>query len=457
MESNMSMFVRELDFNAPPVSEHKGLLKHFHRISESLLTDDAVPVRFVVTSTTASGYHCELGSITGLSESKRARVDSIFEFRPRPNENAQQFNVVLMIPTGIGAEIGGHAGDAAPVARMLGASCDILLTHPNAVNASDLNEMSENTLYVEGSVLCRLLMGTLGLQRVRSNRLLAVIDSHDDQMFVHLAINSINAARATLGLDCSHVVQLDPSIKLLAEYSDSGTAIGRIESLERLLEVLDTHRPSYDAVAISSVITVPPNFHMDYFRSEGAMINPWGGVEAMLTHSISTLYNVPSAHSPMMESQEIANADPGIVDPRMSAEAVSNAFLHCILKGLSRSPKIVRDPVGMWHHSVITAADISCLVIPDGCLGLPTLAALEQGIKVVAVRENSNLMRNDLTSLPWAQGQFYRVENYWEAAGVLMAIKAGIPPNSVRRPMQEIEVTKTTAESESVCHSVSIG
>ncbi len=131
----------------------------------------------------------------------------------------------------------------------------------------------------------------------------------------------------------------------------------------------------------------------------------------------------------------------------MAAEAVSNAYLHCVLKGLHRSPKIVTDPIAMWHHSVITAADISCLVIPDGCLGLPTLAALEQGIKVIAVRENRNLMQNDLSALPWAAGQFYCVENYWEAVGVLTALKAGVSPNAVRRPISEAAVEKRTADS----------
>jgi hypothetical protein len=354
-----------------------------------------------------------------------------------------------MVPTGIGAEIGGHAGDAAPVTRLLGATCDALITHPNAVNASDLNEMPENALYVEGSVLCRLLMGTVGLQRVRSNRILTIIDAHHDDLFVNLAINAVNAARSAYGIDCSHIVQLDPPIRLIARYSASGSAVGCVENLERLCEVLDQYRGEYDAVAISSVIGVPPEFHAEYFKSKGGMINPWGGVEAMLTHAVSSLYNIPSAHSPMLESQEIANADPGVVDPRMAAEAVSNAFSHCILKGLHRSPKIVTDPIAMWHHSVLTAADVACLVIPDGCLGLPTLAALEQGIRVIAVSENRNLMQNDLSALPWASGQFYSVENYWEAAGVLTALKAGVAPNSVRRPLSEAMVVKKTLNSNS--------
>jgi hypothetical protein len=82
------------------------------------------------------------------------------------------------------------------------------------------------------------------------------------------------------------------------------------------------------------------------------------------------------------------------------------------------------------------------LVIPDGCLGLPTLAALEQGIPVIAVQENFNLMKNDLSALPWAQGQFHQVDNYWEVVGVIAAMRAGIDPASVRRPFTETFVSK---------------
>jgi len=31
-------------------------------------------------------------------------------------------------------------------------------THPNVVNGADINEMSDNTLYVEASVITRLMM-----------------------------------------------------------------------------------------------------------------------------------------------------------------------------------------------------------------------------------------------------------------------------------------------------------
>ena len=200
-------------------------------------------------------------------------------------------------------------------------------------------------------------------------------------------------------------------------------------------DVLEKQRGTYDAVAIASVIEVPPKYHEEYFRSGGEMVNPWGGVEALLTHAISMLFNVPAAHSPMLENCEIAYADVGIVEPRLAAEAVSLAFLHCILKGLHRSPAIVNDPTEMTAPATLSAEDVSCVVIPIGCLGVPTLAALRQGIPVIAVRENANLMQNNLSSLPWSDGQYFEVNNYLEAAGLLATMRAGIHPSTVRRPL----------------------
>ena len=396
-----------------------------------------IPIRMAVTSSSARDYRCEVGLAAGLNA---ANLPSIFQFARRPLENTTAFNCVLLVPTGVGAEIGGHAGDATPVAALLAAACDTLITHPNVVNASDIIDIPANALYVEGSVIARLLMGVAGLQRARNNRMIVVLGHHDDELFVNAAINSVNAARASYGLAVPAIVKLGPEFEMQSEYTHSGRAAGRIRGLEFLVDVLEERKDEFDAVAISTQIGVPPGYHAEYFESNGEMVNPWGGVEAMLTHAISTIFDVPSAHAPMLETQEIANSDPGIVDPRMAAEAVSLALIQCVLKGLQRSPAIVTDGAALNHSSTVTAADISCLVIPDGCLGIPVLAALEQGIKVIAVTENCNLMQNDLDRLPWRQGQFYRVENYWEAAGVMSALKAGIDPLSVRRPIRPAPV-----------------
>jgi hypothetical protein len=419
----------------PTAPDHRNMIAQIQKAVEFRLEDGAVPVRFAITGMDETHYQCEFGTLSDVDTSTAAGLESIFRFIPRKIERTDEFNAVFLVPTGIGSDIGGHAGDATPAARVLAEACDRLITHPNVVNASDLNEMPENALYVEGSTITRMMMGTAALQRVRSNRVLVIMDDHEITMFANDTLNAVSAARATYGLDCPKVVKLNPPLRMSAEFTKSGRAAGVVEGLDRIRVVLDENEGTFDAVAIASVIDCDDEYHEAYFHCDGEMINPWGGVEAMLTHTVSMLYEIPTAHSPMLESDKVANFDLGIVDPRLAAEAVSLTFVQCMLKGLQRSPRIVTDPDVMREAGMLTAADVSCLVIPDKCVGLPTLAALEQGISVVAVRENTNLMKNDLELLPWADGQLHIVENYWEAVGVMTALKAGIKPDSLRRPI----------------------
>lgn len=448
----------EKEILVPATPGHRNIIAHLAEAIASNLGDGGVPIRFAITRLDDIHYQCELGMLTGPDPRDAKSLDSLFRLVPRKIERTGAFNAIFLVPTGIGSEIGGHAGDATPAARVLAEACDTLVLHPNVVNASDLNEMPENALYVEGSTITRLMMGTAGLQRVRSNRVLVIIDEHEIGMFANDTVNAVSAARATYGLDCPTVIKLDPPLRMTGEFTESGRAAGTVEGLERVRAVLDDYAGAYDAMAIASVIQVDEEYHEKYFHSSGDMINPWGGVEAMLTHTLSMLYNIPTAHSPMLENFNVANFDLGLVEPRLAAEAVSLTFLQCTLKGLQRSPRIVTDPETMREAGIFTAADISCLVIPDKCIGLPTLAALEQNIPVIAVRENSNLMQNDLRALPWAPGQLNIVENYWEAVGVMTALKAGIAPESLRRPLaatqvETIKIEPRAAKSEAVPRS----
>lgn len=406
------------------------------------------PIRLAVTKSDGVRWTCELGTLIG-----EIHGSGTFDFTARSHENTSEFNVVMLVPTGIGADIGGHAGDATPAAALLANVCDSLITHPNVFNASDMIQIPTNALYVEGSVITRMMMGTARLLRVRSNRLLVLIQSHEDQVFTNAAINAVNAARAYYGIQVTEVVTIDPRFRMISEYSPSGSATGCVEGLNYIWEALDARVGTFDAVAISSVIEVPPEFHRDYYELRGDMINPWGGVEAMLTHAISLKYGVPTAHSPMFESREIAELDLGVVDPRMAAEVVSVTFLQCVLRGLQRSPRIMsKESAG---GDTVGVEAISCLVVPYGCMGLPTLAALYQGIPVIAVRENYNIMRNDLGDLAWRDDQLITVENYWEAAGVIASLRMGLDPYSVRRPIEKVKVSVGTSSSNSATPAIS--
>ena len=441
---NLRLVERSLQI---PTRWDRNILSDIRDSVSEHLGGDSIPVRFIVSESSGRYMSVEVGVLEPTNSETLPAMPDIFHLAKRSWENTDSFNAVFIVPTGIGAEIGGHAGDATPVARMLAQVCDTLITHPNVVNASDVNEMPDNGLYVEGSVLSRLLMGTVGLRRTRSNRVLVALDAFHDARWVDSAINAVNAARSTYGLETPGIVVLDEPLRLMSEYADSGRATGEVAGLDGLLRAFDQQRGRFDAVAVASSVEVPIAWHMEYFSSSGEMVNPWGGVEALLTHAASSIYNVPPAHAPMMESDEVAAVDPGVVDPRMAAEIISITFLQCVLKGLQKSPRMVTDPQHMIAPGTITASDVSCLVIPDGCIGLPTLAALEQGIPVIAVRENRNLMRNDLANLPWNEGQLNIVENYWEAAGVLAALRAGMSPDSVRRPLGPVSrITPTRAQ-----------
>ena len=63
------------------------------------------------------------------------------------------------------------------------------------------------------------------------------------------------------------------------------------------------------------------------------------------------------------------------------------------------------------------------------------LAAMAQQIPVIAVKENRNIMKNDLDDYPFADGKLIRVDNYLEAGGVMQALRSGVSLESLRRPI----------------------
>ncbi len=434
------MQVREFELDVAVDSSSARSLSWLEKRVMAQIGASSVPIRFVVNAMGAASWRCDVAVVEGVAPGFAARSRSLFEFRKREAENTGAFNVALVIPTGIACTIGGHAGDANPVVKLMASVCDTLITHPNAVNASDLNELPANALYVEGSTLSRLLMGTAGLRPTRANRVLAAVEAHEEAPVLNAAINSVAAAVATYGLSSAGIVLIDPALQLASHATPAGRASGAVRHLDRLFDAVRAKRGQFDALAISTRVQVDAPCRTAYYRSHGELVNPWGGVEALLTHAVSTLLGIPTAHAPMYESVAVAHEDIGVVDARMAAEAISTGFFMCVLKGLQQSPRIVTDEASMRAPGVLTAMDVSCLVIPDGCIGLPTLAALEQGIPVIAVRGNISMMHNRLADLPWAQGRFYEVDNYLEAVGLIAAFKRGIAPDSLLRPLPALHV-----------------
>ncbi len=317
-------------------------------------------------------------------------------------------NVVMIIPTGIGCEIGGHCGDANAASRLLGACCDNLVLHPNVVNASDINEMPPNALYVEGNHLDRFLQGKLFLQKVKSNKVLVVVNKADYQ-----SINAVSAARMSLGLD-AEILELKEPLKLNARI-ENGVAGGDVINWKELVaQVKDLE---YDALGIATPITVDNETLGTYWREGG--VNPVGGVEALATRLIGEALDKPCAHGPV---DYALTGFKEVVDPRIAVEIITENFVHCLLKGLHKAPRLNKTS-GMSNR------DVDCMVSPYGCFGAPHQACLDAGIPVIVVRENKSCLNEP------EHPKFIYVENYIEAAGMIMAMQAGVHPSSVRRPL----------------------
>ena len=410
----------ELDWRLPPNQLHQ------HALAQLAPHESAIRCVF--------GPHV---SEVGLVDEPLARRTP-FAFQARPVEDQEQFNVAYIVPTGVGAAQGGHAGDATPVLKAIAAVSDHVFTHPNVVNASDINEIPDNAFYIEGSLLSAFLMGTIGLIRRTSNRVLVLIGNHDER-YVEAAVNTINAARATYGFNCSDMAMVP--LEMNAAWSPSGRASGEIVGIDNVWRELSEHEGTFDAVAITSPITID-TAERDYYleQTKGESVNPWGGIEALLTHTIAANINLPVAHAPMMESREVEKLHYGIVDARVAAEMISFSFLQCVLKGLQRAPAVTTNP---QDRNAFSATNVNAMVIPRGCFGLPIYAALHQGIQVIAVadqiyaEDQTNLIR----SLPWQTNQYTEVANYKEALGELTCLKAGISPASITRPLVTMRLT----------------
>lgn len=379
------------------------------------------PIRSVIYGVEDEDF---LGAIAGASFPIPYRG-----FTKMERDDGREFIAALLIPTGIGLEVGGHAGDAGPAARAIGAACDRIMLHPNVVNASDLNGMPANSLYCEGYAFESVLMGAVGIIPKRKNRVLVLLENHSDKTILGWSINAVNGARAAWGLDAQiELIGSPPKVK--ARINGQGRATGSVEDLEPLLRQIEARLDQFDSFAISTTMDVGNEIEVNekYF-SEGG-VNPWGGAEAILTHTLTAKFGKQFAHAPMVQSQKVFNLNLGIVDPRQAAEAVSFAYLNCILRGLAVAPAISRDKNG------ITAANISALIVPRGTLGLPYLAAIGQGMPTIHVEnEAANPVR--LTDhFPVRPGLDFFADSYIEAAGILCCLRAGIDPRTIDRPIQ---------------------
>ena len=285
----------------------------------------------------------------------------------------------FIVPTGIGASIGGFAGDASPYAKKFN-KISKLIVNPNVVNAGGFSGIDSNMLYLEGYSLDEFFKGKIGLKESSNNKIGIIIDKAlpDDVLNVH--INTINAVNAVYGIDCTEIEITEEEVGVEFFVNKQGISMGSVKNIETLKKAGENLlKRGCEALAI--VCLFDDETSEDY--ENGIGVDPIGGVEAIISHYISRELKVPCAHSPAFRDYSISSK---IVNKKASSEYITPTFLPCILIGLNNAPKLT-------NNGNITIKNLDYLVMPANALGaIPVFEAIKRNIKVFAIEENVTLL-----------------------------------------------------------------
>ena len=364
------------------------------------------------------------------------------------------FTVVLIVPTGVGASIGGYAGDALPVAKAIAQISDRLITHPNVLNGAQLYWNLPNAFYVEGYGLDKFAAGCWGLRPVHQNRVGLILDRSIEPELRLRHLQAADATRATLGLNLTDYVVTDAPLNVELRTAASGASWGTIGNPGSLLRAADVliHQARADAIAV--VARFPDDTGSEALQAyrHGQGVDPLAGAEAVISHLIVRTFQVPCAHAPALMPLPL---DPDL-SPRSAAEEIGYTFLPCVLVGLSRAPQFVAPSVGRSSGNIsapphlgvpasssdapaqtqnftfpgdIWAKDVDAVVVPaTACGGSALLSFSQSRALIIAVEENQTSMQVPPESLGI---EAIGVHSYLEALGVLVAHRTGISADAL--------------------------
>ena len=348
------------------------------------------------------------------------------------------YTVMLIVPTGIGASVGGYAGDALPVARAVSQVCDRLITHPNVMNGAQLYWNLPNVLYTEGYALDQFAAGNWNLRPVHQNKIGLLIDSGTEPDLITRQLQAANATKATLGLTLTDYVLTDEPLNVGLKTAASGATWGTVGNPDSLLRAADKLIHQAGATAIAVIARFPEDLvESDALQNyrQGQGVDPLAGAEAVISHLIVRQFQIPCAHAPALMPLDLDAS----LSPKSSAEELGHTFLPCVLVGLSRAPQFVKAG-SLGHLTDLNRTCVDALILPESACGGSALLHFSQtSTQIITVRENQTRMQVP----PSALGITARsVESYLEAIGVLVASRAGISPDAISPTVRGVRLLR---------------
>ena len=340
---------------------------------------------------------------------------------------------IFIVPTGIGCEIGGFAGDALPTAKLLASASGCLITHPNVMNGGNLSEKDKNILYVEGYSLDRFARGEIGLKSVKQQKIGIIFDSSIEHEILVRHLQVADACVATLGINVVCYELTKKPIGIVLDSNTKNISGGLINNPDTLIEA--GKKLIEKGVTAIAIVAKFPDYLDDQETNayrEGKGVDPIAGVEAVISHLISKFLKVPCAHAPALTPIKFNEK----LDPRAASEEIGYTFLPSVLIGLSNAPDLVELP-NASEFITLYPDQLESIVVPDGALGgEAVLACVERGLNIISVKnQNQITVSNNFLNYP----NLIQVNNYFEAAGIILSIKKGINIGSIRRPLKTIQ------------------
>lgn len=298
--------------------------------------------------------------------------------------------LAFIVPTGIGASIGGYAGDAGAYARKLSEKYT-LIVNPNVVNAACFSAINDNMLYTEGFAMDLFFKEKIALRPSKNNKIGVIFDSAIPEEILNVHLNTLNAMEAVYGIKVLYELTNSPvGVEFLK--AQTGVSTGNIKNPEALFE---TAKKLIDAGcnALAPVCLFQDNDDDDYINGNGVDIV--GGVEAVISHLLTKEFLLPCAHAPAFASVEISQK---IVSKKAAAEYITPTFLPCIILGLLNAPQLI--PYEQKIKTDICVRDLDGLVMPYNSLGaVPVFKALEMELPIYAIKENQTILDIDKEKL----------------------------------------------------------
>lgn len=367
-----------------------------------------------------------------------------------PTQGLRNINA-MVVPTGIGASIGGYAGDANPAAKLLAKASDLLITHPNVVNGAMMTDIPQNIAVVEGYHLDRFFAGQVALRNNVKHKIAVVVDSAASEEERDLTLACMRAAKHVYGVDIMDEIF----------YTDEDVEANDLKQIKNFRSMLRACKAAQDsgatALAILCVLDEDEESNEAKAYQTGMGYDPIGGIEARISHLAAQMTLLPCAHAPIIrtknekQNSQYRSFDSGVgnlavlqkeetvklseLDPRVTAEYLSDCFLASVIKCLQNSPQIIpleshykvlssewMDPADLKlfrKPEDIIVSQVTNLVVPyDCCNGTPMVESWKNEIQVICVESNTTNLEDtaEMHGIPHVL-----VKNYLEAAGFLLA------------------------------------